>query len=283
MRRRIFTTNEFLAAGGKWGQLRSGVARGRIVRLARNVYAEGSQPPDVFEKALARLLTTHKVAWGEVAGVLHGLDGVSVQAVPGRRRSVPVDGTVVTVEGVECTSALQTLVDLAEVVDDLVWEQALECALYKQAVDLDDVATLLPALGKSRRHGVGRIRRVLALRPTGAPPTESLLETLMVQIVRTVSGLPPPVRQYRVVNRHGTLVARVDLCWPDLGLFIELDGMHHAGQPVHDAARQTAVTVATGWLCGRFTWRQVTRQPRTVARELADLVEQCRLRPMAVV
>src|SRR2546430_4158695 len=82
---------------------------------------------------------------------------------------------------------------------------------------------------------------VLVLRPAAAPPTESLLETLMVQLARTVPGLGPPVRQLEVFDEHGQFVARVDLAWPELGLFIELDGQQHTGQPVYDARRETAV------------------------------------------
>ena len=283
MRRRIFTTERFLADGGKWGELRSDVAQGRRVRIEHRVYADGDDEPDDFERGLARFLATKKAAWGEMAGVLHRLDAVRVHSVPGHRRTVPLDPTIVVIDGIACTSLLQTLIDLAELVDDLVWEQALESALRRAPALLNDLAALLPMMAKSRRHGVGVIRDVLERRPIGAPPTESLLETLMVQIIRTIPGLPPPVRQYRVVNRHGSFIARVDLCWPDLGLFIELDGMHHKGQPVHDAARQTAVIAAMGWLCGRYTWRQVNDTPNTVARELAELVAQCRRRPLALV
>ena len=103
------------------------------------------------------------------------------------------------------------------------------------------------------------------------PPTESLLETYMVQLIR-VAGLPEPVRQYRVVTRHGTFVARVDLCWPQLGVFVELDGQGHTDQPVYDASRQTAVVVATGWLVARFTWTQVTRTPKWCARQLHEVL-----------
>src|SRR5439155_25335765 len=83
-----------------------------------------------------------------------------------------------------------------------------------------------------------------------------------------------------VVDLYGQFVARVDLAWPKLGLFIELDGEHHAGQPVYDARRETAVVAATGWLCGRFTWSEVVRIPRTTARRLAALVEQTHRRPL---
>jgi hypothetical protein len=122
---------------------------------------------------------------------------------------------------------------------------------------------------------------VLALRPPGAAATESLLETLMVQLAREIPGLPPPVRQYYVYDEHGEFVARVDLCWPELGLFIELDGQQHPGQPVYDARRETAVVATMGWLVGRFTWYEVFHIPHATARRLAALVDQARRRPLA--
>jgi very-short-patch-repair endonuclease len=125
------------------------------------------------------------------------------------------------------------------------------------------------------------MRRVLELRPTGAPPTESLLETLMVQLARSIPGLSAPTRQLVVRTEAGVFVARVDLCWPELGLFIELDGQQHLGQPVYDANRETAVVAETGWLCGRFTWHEVVHLPRATARRLAAIVDQARRRPIA--
>jgi very-short-patch-repair endonuclease len=171
-------------------------------------------------------------------------------------------------------------VDLAPLVDDLVWEQILESALRKRLVAIAALEAELPGLARSRHKGLNCMRRVLDQRPAGAPPTESLLETLFVQLARLVAGIGTPTRQLRIYNRHGDFVARVDLCWPELGLFIELDGQQHKGQPVYDAIRQTAVTGATGWLCGRFTWTEVVRFRAMSARRLAELVEQARRRPV---
>ena len=53
----------------------------------------------------------------------------------------------------------------------------------------------------------------------------------MVQLVRGLDCLPEPTRQHEVVDVHGSFVARLDLSWPELGLFVELDGQHHEGQP----------------------------------------------------
>ena len=99
-------------------------------------------------------------------------------------------------------------------------------------------------------------------------------------LVDVAATLDNPTRQF-VVYKDGVFVARVDLAWPELGLFLELDGQHHKGQPVYDARRETAVVAATGWLCGRFTWHEIAVTPRSTARRLAELVEQCRRRPLS--
>jgi very-short-patch-repair endonuclease len=175
--------------------------------------------------------------------------------------------------GIPCAGGLQALIDLAAELDDLRWEQALESALHKGMTTIGELEDWLPELGRRRTPGTARIRRVLALRPKGAPATGSLLETLFVQLARA-AGLPDPLRQVRVVNEHGEFVADVDFAWPELGLFIELDGQHHLGQPVHDARRETNVVAATGWLVGRFTWDEIVHYPNSTARQLAKLLER---------
>jgi len=255
-------------------------------RITRGVYGKGTAPATPFEIGLGEVLATGGVASGRVACALHGFDAVivwspDVTVPPGssnrrpgvRRRTLPED-RIVKVSGYRCTNALQTLLDVATDLDDLVWEQALESALRKRLVTVDEIVAALPGM-----PGAARMRRVLALRPPGAPATESLLETHMVQVSRCIPGLQPPTRQFYVYDEHGTFVARVDLAWPELGVFIELDGQHHAGQPVYDASRETAVVATTGWLCGRFTWDEVVRNPAHAARRLAGIVDQARRRP----
>jgi hypothetical protein len=207
--------------------------------------------------------------------VLLGFDGVVLDNRPTRRRNLPPE-RITRVAGVPCVDALQALIDLASVVDDLVWEQALETALRKRLTTIDHIEQAV----RIRTPGAARIRRVLAVRPPDAPPTESMLETLMVQLMRAVPGIGPPTRQLEVFDRHGQFVARVDLSWPGDGVFFELDGQHHTGQPVYDASRETAVVATTGWLCGRFTWYEVVRTPRTTARRAYGVFEQARRRPL---
>ena len=273
--RRLFRADE---AGLSRAALRWGEEVGRWRRIDRGVYGEGSEPPGELDRQRARVLSAGAVASGALAGVILRLDGVVLDGRPIRRR--PISRTI-QVDGIACTDGFQTLVDLAVSLDDALWEQALESALRKRLVTIDELELALPSLGRKRTPGTGRMRRVLALRPPGAPPTESLLETLMIQLARRVEGLPDPTRQHEILDAVGLFVARVDLCWPTLGLFLELDGQHHRDQPVYDARRETAVVAATGWLPGRFTWREVVHLPKTTARRLGDLADQARRRPLA--
>jgi len=57
-------------------------------------------------------------------------------------------------------------------------------------------------------------------------------------------GLPPPARQ--VLRRDGRNRYYLDLYWPEFGLVLEIDGIHHAWAEnvVNDALRQNAVVLA---------------------------------------
>lgn len=279
MRSLYFTAAE---SGMTRAQLRHGESVGRWRKITRTTYRFGSDPPTLLDECVALVVLTGGVATGALAGVLLGLDSVNLRRTeatlpPGstnrhqRIRRRELIGDVVDVGGIPCSGGLQTLIDLAAELDDLRWEQALESALRKKLTTVGELEAWLPELGRRRTPGATRIRRVLALRPTGAARTGSLLETLFVQLVRA-AGLPEPLRQVEVRNEHGELVGRVDFAWPELGLFIELDGQHHADQPVHDARRETNLIAATGWLVGRFTWDEITRHPTSTARQLAKLL-----------
>ncbi|MEA2900896.1 MAG: hypothetical protein QOH36_783 [Actinomycetota bacterium] len=270
--RRFFTTDEAMARGLTSNALRWGEETGRWRRVRRGVYAEGPDDPTPFDCAMAEVLARRAVASGGLAGVVYGLDAVGLDGRPVRRRPLPPD-RITEVGGIRCTDGLQTMIDLAADLSDLVWEQALECALRKRLLSVAELEHVVPALGRARVPGTTRIRRVLALRPPGAVPTGSLLETLMVQLTRRYTRLPPAERQRRV----GPYL--LDQSWAHIGLFLELDGQQHLDQPVYDARRETAIVAATGWLCGRFTWTEVVRVPISTARQLDALAVQAARRP----
>jgi hypothetical protein len=282
--RRPFTTAEAYERGFSPSSLKWAVKSGSVQRVEHGVYVNGSEPVSVEEKALALVLVTEGAAFGTLAGVLHTFDGVWLRspfAVVPRQQGLNRDDVVkrdsesfVFVDGYRCTDGLQTLLDLAKYLTDDRWEQALESALR---MGLTTIEAIIDAL-HVRRVGNSRIRRVLALRPEGAPPTGSILETMMVQLLRKDPSIPTPQRQVEVLSRHGSFIAYADLAWPDLGVFVELDGQQHDLQRVYDARRETSIVATKGWLPGRFTWYEVTRIPQPTLRRVRELLQSASAR-----
>ena len=290
MTRRVFTTKELRSTGLTTAAIKWQVRTGALQPVARGAFIEGPEPPTPLELAVGAVVAAGGIASGSLAGVLYGLDAVTLKGADctvdpnrgahrsGSRRRVLQNG-IDFAEGVATVSALHALLDLAAELDDLEWEQALESALRKRLVTVEEIEKALPEMGRARIPGVRRIRRVLSLRPSNAPPTESLLETLMIQLIRGTSA-PEPHRQFVVLGPGERAIARLDLAWPELGVFVELDGQHHQNQPEYDSARETAVVAATGWLCARFTWREVTGDPVATGRRLEAILNQARRRPL---
>src|SRR5438105_3885391 len=132
--RRLFTTEEALATGLTMAALRWGERQGTWRRIERGVYGEGPEKPSPLDRAMAAVVLTGGVASGELAGLLLRLDGIVFRGpqitLPPRangrrlgvRRRYLQPERIVTVGGVRCTDGLQTLVDLAANLDDLIWE-----------------------------------------------------------------------------------------------------------------------------------------------------------------
>ncbi len=188
------------------GALRWKLKSGIWQPAGRGAYIAGGDPPTPIERALACVVVTGGVASGSLAGVLYELDNVTLRkpfvtlATASERTSASIRALseIVTVDGYRCTGGLQTVIDLAASLDDIVWEQVLESAIRKKLVTVGEIETEFARLGAVRVSGVARMRRVLKQRPPGVPATESLLETLMVQLIATDPTLPTPECQVEV-------------------------------------------------------------------------------------
>lgn len=93
--------------------------------------------------------------------------------------------------------------------------------------------------------------------------------------------LPAPVPNYVIRDDRGVEFARVDLAWPELGVFLEFDGkvkyetLRRDGESVADCVlrekqRESRICEITGWRCLRIVWSDLYR-PADVASRLRKL------------
>lgn len=94
--------------------------------------------------------------------------------------------------------------------------------------------------------------------------------------------IPAPKSQYVVLDEHSHFLARVDFAWPELGAFIEFDGLSKystflrdgetpADAVIREKTREAMVCEATGWRCLRLTWADLARPEITAAKIRAFL------------
>lgn len=154
---------------------------------------------------------------------------------------------VVDRDGIPVTTPSRTLLDLGAVCGRRTVELAFESALHRDLVTLADLDDILRRFGRSGRNGAGFLRSIVRMRNPRAAPTESAMETRIIQVLRE-HGLPEPQRQV-VIRSAGRFVARVDLAYPQWQIATEYDSYEwHLGANalVRDAVRRNAVTAA-GW------------------------------------
>lgn len=95
-------------------------------------------------------------------------------------------------------------------------------------------------------------------------PCESVAETRFLHLIAR-SGLPMPVAQFPVSGPDGSCCARLDFAWPELGVWVEIDGrakydrLLGPGETASDVVwrekrREDEVRRRTGWRCLRVTW-----------------------------
>lgn len=162
----------------------------------------------------------------------------------------------------------RTLLDAAGLLPKTVVAKGLDSAVRR---NLTSVPRLWETIRTQGGPGVGGTKPlttlVSALEKSGA--TGSPAETELLHVMRD-EALPEPVLQYEVVLADGRRYV-VDFAWPERGKGVEVDGLAaHAGAEAleRDLQRQNALMDA-GLELRRFTAREVRRNPKKVAAEIA--------------
>lgn len=145
-------------------------------------------------------------------------------------------------------------------------EIALDCVLRRRLTSVRELSAYLMRYGRGRK-GSSVLRRLVADRDQ--PSSESPLETRFLSRLRR-SGLPLPRAQYEI-HDNGRFVARVDFCYPEPRLLIEIDGYrYHCSRAAwrNDLTRQNRL-VSLGWTVLRFGQHDLDSAPSTIRRFLA--------------
>lgn len=236
--------------------LKVALAAGRIERVVRGVYAFAARrhPHEQYVLlAMAIGLTNGSgIITGPAAAAILGVaflvpgdGGVDVVSVGTKnrkrggganRRAVKTLGTPYLARGVRITSPARTALEtcvLHGFRDGLV---VAESMLWHGTCDAKQLAAAMREMG--RRRGIDVARRVVALASDRSQsPGESLVRWCIER-----AGLPQPLQQVALYDRHGSWLAVVDFFWPELGLVIEFDGLVKTsgefGDPVEVARRQ---------------------------------------------
>ncbi|MGH9076758.1 MAG: type IV toxin-antitoxin system AbiEi family antitoxin domain-containing protein [Acidimicrobiales bacterium] len=276
----VISSRQMEEAGISRTQIARLLAGGTMVRPARGLLAlAGTQWTWRFRLWQGLLLAGDgAVLSHRSAAALCGLDGVEAGSVdvsvsdnrrPRRVALHRLAGLAAPdrqhCDGFPVTGVGRTLADVGLLLDEDTVERAVECALRRHVVALDELWSRSTS-GRPGHRGPARLRAVLERRPAGAAPTESDAETRFVQLVRRC-GLEDPVRQH-VLLIDGKRI-RVDFAWVRIRLAVEVDGAAtHAGPEAlgRDLRRQNKLV--RGWLVQRFTWEDIVLYPDQTAETL---------------
>ena len=280
----LITTRQLTDAGLSPSGVRSRLARGRLHRLRREVYATHAPP---FSREQHWLAATLACGFGSLISHAHAaaaqdmcetppLTAIDVTLPSGRGRSrqgisvhrSPVDPRDVRrVDGVPCTSPDRVLVDLAPHVSEPDLEQMLVAAESRGTLKRGRLAELV---GERRgRPGIARLESLLAIEPQ---LTASELELLFRPLWRA-AGLPRPRTSFPVRVPDRVKPFLVDVAWPELRLAVELDSQRFHGDwesAERDRERDQLLALA-GWVCHRFVRRVIAEDRAASARRLRRL------------
>lgn len=199
---------------------------------------------------------------------------VTVASRAGRRRRPGIvvhrsralrGGDLVRHRAIRTTSPARTLLDLADLLPAGPLERALERAEALRVLDLRELRATIQR--SSTRRGSGTLAEMLERLPPDPGLTRSELEDIFLELcARHRLGQP-------LVNANVGGYT-VDFLWTRERLIVETDGHrdHATRAPFERDRARDARLVAGGYRVVRFTYRQVTREPETVAGLVHSLV-----------
>ncbi|MEX2628270.1 MAG: hypothetical protein WD225_15395 [Ilumatobacteraceae bacterium] len=292
----VVSTAQLTAQGVGWRRWHRLVERGWLDRVVPGVLVVAGSPVTWERSLWVAVLALGPAARvsHRAAAALHQLDRsrrdtveVTVpRAERGRGRSAAHRVTVhtsehigptdsVRVSNLRVTSATRTVIDLARLrVPRAELEASIDSAVRR---GLSSPIVLERRLAELRGRGRWGCRLLDELLVDSGGHT--MLERRFLRLVRE-AGLPRPRTQ--VVHRRGSrTVARVDFCYDEYDLVIEVSGAHGHSSPAEravDAQRRNELQ-ELGRTVYEYTWQHVVAEQAYVCRSLEHRLRLAGWRP----
>lgn len=245
--------SELVAHGVSPRALAAAVRDGAVVRLDPGLYCLPGQ--ETGDATVA--VRYNGVLSCASAAAHHGLDLFGRPSLHVTTRSTPpthVRGVSFHRRRVECdarvTTLRQTLLDCCRCLATAQAVSVLDSALRQGRIDQAELASLVPARGRSART----VRQAIAL---ADPQAQSVLES--AARVLMLCGAVGPVESQVEVPRVGWVDFVVD-GW----LVVEVDGYAVHRERFREDRRRDAELVRQGYVVVRFTYEDVERRPEWV-------------------
>lgn len=261
----VFTRRHAREVGFTDAAIRARLEAGAWELVVRGIYRVGAAPPSWRGSLLAAIWAGGPVAAAShrAALSLYDLPGGSTEAIEltcrrwlrAHHQPLAVHESKVLqprfirrIDSIPVTCPAWTLLDVAGLGKPRLLEMVFDAAERKNLVTAADADAFLGSVACRGRRGVRLLRRSVARRVPGRAIPESVMETLLLEVLRA-HGLPDPVPQHSI-HAAGRFVARVDAAYPQARVAIEYESYeHHAirGALVRDHRRRQAI-IAAGWL-----------------------------------
>lgn len=190
------------------------------------------------------------------------------------RDDVPRQAT--EVRGLRLAAPVDALLDTLITVSVPRSRELLDLALQRRWLSVDGwFDAVPPRLGRGRA-GAARLR---GLTMRIAEGTHSDGERRCARLLRA-AGITGWVANHVLRDHLGRPRAELDFAFPDLLLYIEIDGREaHSGATAfdRDRRRQNALSLE-GWTVLRFTWHQLVHEPEWVVAQVREAMAVCAAR-----
>ncbi|MEO6652202.1 MAG: type IV toxin-antitoxin system AbiEi family antitoxin domain-containing protein [Ilumatobacteraceae bacterium] len=276
------TRAQLHAAGYSRSELRRQIQSGVLEQTGAHTFRSPLQPVDMMHDLGGLLVDCGPEAWasGPTAAALHGMDGYTLRppfhVTVMRGRNVqrarhrihtttflpPIDRCIV--DGVACTSAARTLIDLSRTATRHELTVALDSALRDGRTSEAALHRRIARLRARGRFGIPKLLDVIE-GIDAARGGHSWLERRYLDLLAE-AGLPRPDTQAELARTGDDRLVRVDCRFPGTPVVVELLGYRwHRDviQMARDAERLNALLLE-GLQPLQFTYRQVTTAPRLV-------------------